>query len=79
MKPLGIQATTSSILMSGTVFLGALVTKTFLRPPFLCRWLKKVFQILVKECALSSGKLPSEGLTRNNWVTCRARYELSCV
>ena len=54
---LGMQAAPSSIPTSGTFFCGDLVMKTFLRPFSLFRWFKKR-QLLVKECALSTGKLP---------------------
>ena len=50
---------TGSILASGKHFHGDLVMKTFLRPfsPFL--WFKKgSCQLLAKECAQSTGKLP---------------------
>ena len=56
---LGMQAAPSSIPTSGTFFRGDLVMKTFLRPFSLFRWFKKSScQILAKECALSTGKLP---------------------
>ena len=56
---LGMQAALSSIPMSGTFFCGDLVMKTFLWPFSLFRWFKKSScQLLVKECALSTGKLP---------------------
>ena len=56
---LGMQAAPSSIPMSCTFFRGDLVMKTFLRPFSLFRWFKKCScQLLAKECALSSGKLP---------------------
>ena len=48
-----------SIPTSGTFFLWDLVMKTFLRPFSLFRWFKKSScQLLAKECALSTGKLP---------------------
>ena len=57
--PLGIQAVPSSIPTSGTFFRGDLVMKKFLRPFSLYRWFKKSScQLLAKECALSTGKLP---------------------
>ena len=72
---LGMQAAPSSILTSGTFFRGDLVMKTFLRPFSLFRWFKKCScQLLAKECALSTGKLPS--LAR---LTDRARNDLKCV
>ena len=56
---LGMQAAPSSIPTSGTFFRGDLVMKTFLRPFSLFRWFKKsICQLLAKECALSTGKLP---------------------
>ena len=56
---LGMQAAPSSIPTSGTFFCGDLVMKTFLRPFSLFRWFKKSScQLLEKECALSTGKLP---------------------
>ena len=56
---LGLQAAPSSIPTSGTFFHGDLVMKTFLRPFSLFRWFKKSScQLLAKECALSTGKLP---------------------
>ena len=49
----------SSIPTSGTFFRGDLVMKTFLRPFSPFRWFKKSScQLLAKECALSTGKLP---------------------
>ena len=57
--PLGMQAAPSSIPMSGTFFHGDLAMKKFLRPFSLFRWFKKSScQLLAKECALSTGKLP---------------------
>ena len=57
--PLGMQAAPSSIPMSGTFFRGDLVMKRFLRPFSLFRWFEKSScQLLAKECALSTGKLP---------------------
>ena len=56
---LGMQAAPSSIPTSGTFFRGDLVMKTFLRPFSLFRWFKtSSCQLLAKECALSTGKLP---------------------
>ena len=56
---LGMQAASSSIPTSGTFFRGDLVMKTFLRSFSLFRWFKKSScQLLAKECALSTGKLP---------------------
>ena len=56
---LGMQAAPSSIPTSGTFFHGDLVMKTFLRPFSLFCWFKKSScQLLAKECALSTGKLP---------------------
>ena len=56
---LGMQAAQSSIPTSGTFFRGNLVMKTFLGPFSLFRWFKKSScQLLEKECALSTGKLP---------------------
>ena len=55
---LGMQAAQSSIPTSGTFFRGDLVMKTFLRPFSLFRWFKSSCQLLAKECALSTGKLP---------------------
>ena len=56
---LGMQAASSSIPTSGTFFRGGLVIKTFLRPISLFRWFKKSScQLLAKECALCTGKLP---------------------
>ena len=58
-SPLGMQAALSSIPTSGTFFRGDLVMKTLLRPFSLFRWFKKSScQLLAKECALSTGKLP---------------------
>ena len=56
---LGMRAALSSIPNSGTFFRGDLVMKTFLRPFSSFRWFKKSScQLLAKECALSTGKLP---------------------
>ena len=56
---LGMQAAPSSIPTSGTFLRGDLVMKTFLRPFSLFRWFKKSScQLLAKEYALSTGKLP---------------------
>ena len=56
---LGMQAAPSSIPTSGTFFRGDLVMKPFLRPFSLFCWFKKIScQLLAKECALSTGKLP---------------------
>ena len=56
---LGMQAAPSSIPTSSTFFVGDLVMKTSLQPFSLFRWFKKSScQLLVKECALSTGKLP---------------------
>ena len=56
---LGMQAAPSSIPTSSTFFRGDLVMKAFLRPFSLFRWFKKSScQLLAKECALSTGKLP---------------------
>ena len=53
---LGMQAAPSSI---PTFFHGDMVMKTFLWPFSLFRWFKKSScQLLAKECALSTGKLP---------------------
>ena len=58
-RSLGMQAAPSSIPTSGTFFRGDLVMKTFLRLFSLFRWFKKSScQLLAKECALSTGKLP---------------------
>ena len=58
--PLGMLAAPSSIPMSGTFFWGDLVMKKFLWPFCLIRWFKKSScQLLVKECALSTVKLPT--------------------
>ena len=55
--PLGMQASPRSIPTFGTFFRGDLVTKKFQRPLF--RWfMKSSCQLLAKECALSTGKLP---------------------
>ena len=59
--PLCMQASASasSIPMFGTFFHGDLVMKKILRPFSLFHWFKKSScQLLVKECALSTGKLP---------------------
>ena len=57
--PLGIQTAPSSIPTSGTFFRGDLVMKKILRPFSLFRWFKKSScQLVAKECALSTGKLP---------------------
>ena len=74
----------SSIPTSGTFFRGDLVMKTFLRPLSLFRWFKKgSYQLLAKECAPSTGKLPRTGggLPRNSVarLTDRARNDLKCV
>ena len=54
-----MQAAPSSIPTSGTFFRGDLVMKTFLRPFSFFHWFKKSScQLLAKECALSTGKLP---------------------
>ena len=69
---LGMQAAPSSIPTSGTFFCGDLVMKTFLRPISLFRWFKKSSrQLLAKECAISTGKLPrrlaQEQCGKVNW------------
>ena len=77
---LGMQAAPSSIPTSGTFFRGDLVMKTFLHFS-LFRWFKKSsYQLLAKECALSTGKLPRR-LAQNNVarLTDRARNDLKCV
>ena len=64
-SPLGMQAAPSSIPTSGTFFRGDLVMKTFLGPFSLFRWFKKSScQLLAKECALSTGKLPTRRLAQ---------------
>ena len=78
---LGMQAAPSSIPTSSTFFRVNLVMKTFLRPFSLFRWFKKSnCQLLAKECALSTGKLPrrlsQEHVAR---LTDRARNDLKCV
>ena len=56
---LGMQAAPSSISTFGTFYRADLVMKTFLRPFSLFCWFKKnSCQLLAKECALSTGKLP---------------------
>ena len=55
---LGMLATPSSIPTSGTFFHGDLAVKKFLQPfSFFCWFKKSSFQLLAKECALSTGKL----------------------
>ena len=55
----GMQAAPSSIPTPGIFFRGDLVMKEFLRPFSFLRWYKKSScQLLAKECALSTGKLP---------------------
>ena len=57
--PLGMQADLGSLPTSGAFFRGDLVMKNFLRPFSLFCWFKKSScQLLAKECALSTGKLP---------------------
>ena len=57
--PLGMEAAPSLIPMSSTFFHGDLVMKQFLRPFSLFCWFQKSScQLLVKECALNTGKLP---------------------
>ena len=57
--PLGMQADLSSIRTSGTFFHWDFVMKKFLLPFSLFRWFKKSScQLLAKECALSTDKLP---------------------
>ena len=57
--PFAMQAAPSSIPTSGAFFRGDLVMKTNLRPFYIFRWFKKnSCQLLAKECALSTGKLP---------------------
>ena len=74
---LGMQAAPSSIPTSGTFFRGELVMKTFLRPFSLFRWFKKSScQLLAKECALSTGKLPRNSVAR---LTDRARNDLNLL
>ena len=82
--PLGIQAAQSSIPMSSTFFPGDLVMKKFLRPISLFLWFKKSScQLLAKESALSTGKLPRRfgQEVRNSVVrvTVHARNYLKCV
>ena len=69
---LGMQVALSSIHTSGTFFCGDLVMKTLLRPFSLFRWFKKSScQLLAKECAQSTGKLPrrltQEQCDKGNW------------
>ena len=65
---LGMQVAPSLIPTSGTFFAGNLVMKTFLRPFSLFRWFKKSgCQLLAKECALSTGKLPRR-LAQEQWL-----------
>ena len=77
----GMQMAPSSIPTSGTFFHGDLVMKTFLRPFSLFCWFKKSScQLLAKECALSTGKLPRR-LARNSVVrlTDYTQNYLKCV
>ena len=54
-----MQAAPNSIPTSGTFFHGDVVMKKFLRPFSLIRCFKKSScQLLAKECALNTGKLP---------------------
>ena len=56
--PLSMQQAPSTIPTSGTFFRGDLVMKKFLQPFSLFRWFKKSScQLLVKDYALSAGKL----------------------
>ena len=56
---LDMQAAPSLIPTSCTFFHGDLVMKTFLRPfSTFCRFKKSSCQLLAKDCALSTGKLP---------------------
>ena len=78
---LGMQAAPSSIPTSGTFFRGDLVMKTFLRPFSLFPWFKKSScQLLAKECALSTGKLPRrlarEQCGKVNWP--RPKWPIMC-
>ena len=58
--PLGMHAVLSSIPTSGKFFRGDSVMKTFIGPFSLFRYFKKSScQLLAKECALSTGKLPT--------------------
>ena len=76
---LGMQAVPSSIPTCVTFFRGDLVMKTFLRP--FSRWFKKSScQLLAKECALSTGKLPKRLVQEQcARLTDCARNDLKCV
>ena len=80
-RPPGMRTITGSILTSGNILSWSLVMKQLLRPfsPFRC-FKKGSCQLLAKECALSTGKLPKR-LAQNNVerLTNRARIDLKCV
>ena len=64
---LGMQAAPSSIPTSGTFFVETWVMKKFLWPFSLFRWFKNSYcQLLGKEYALSTGKLPRR-LAQEQW------------
>ena len=66
--PPGKQTVAGSILTLGTFFRGVLVMKEILRPFSPFRWFKKgSCQLLAKECALSTGKLPRT-LAQEVWI-----------
>ena len=57
--PTGMRTVAGLILTSGNILPLSLVKKYFLRPFSPFRWFKKgSCQLLAKECALSTGKLP---------------------
>ena len=70
-----------SILSSGTFLHEELVIEIFLRPFFLFHWFKKgSCQNMAKECNLSTGNLPLEGLPRNSFARINDRpYMTSAV
>ena len=65
----GMQVAPSSNPMSGILFHGDLVMKTFLQPFSLFRWFKKSScQLLAKEYALSTVKLPRRLAQEQAWL-----------
>ena len=78
--PPGKQTAAGSILTPGTFFRGDLVMKKSTTILSLPLFKKDSCQLLAKECALSTGKLPRR-LAQEVWIvlTDRARNDLKCV
>ena len=70
-RPLGIHKSLRSTPTSGSFYREDLVLQIFLWPFFFIRCFKKNnCQLMVKECTLSTGKLPPGSLPRNSAVYC---------